>query len=68
MANEVNLAGKTGQDKDVAAELQRLREENARLQGEIAGRCVTEPQGLACIPTDPNHRPGEEGGPAFGLR
>lgn len=32
MANEVNLAGKTGQDKDVAAELQRLREENARLQ------------------------------------
>lgn len=37
-------------------------------QGEIAGRCATEPQGLACIPTDPNHRPGEEGGPEFGRR
>jgi len=37
-------------------------------RGEIAGRCLIQPQGLACIPTDPSHRPGEEGGPAFGLR
>ena len=37
-------------------------------RGEIAGRCVTDLQGLACIPTDPNHRPGKEGGSEFGLR
>ena len=35
-------------------------------RGEIAGRCATESQGLVCIPTDPNHRPGAEAGPEFG--
>lgn len=37
-------------------------------RGEIVGRCATERQGLACIPTDPNHRPGEEGEAGFGQR
>lgn len=30
-------------------------------RGEIAGRCADERHGLACIPTDPDHRPGAEG-------
>jgi hypothetical protein len=30
-------------------------------RGEIAGRCAAERHGLACIPTDPAHRPGAEG-------
>ncbi|MTW20826.1 hypothetical protein [Allochromatium palmeri] len=37
-------------------------------RGEIAGRCSTQRQGLACIPSDPGHRPGEEGGAGTGLR
>jgi hypothetical protein len=35
---------------------------------EIAGRCATEPYGLACIPMDPGHQPGEEGGAEFSRR
>ncbi|MGQ9659607.1 MAG: hypothetical protein ACUVT0_05845 [Thermochromatium sp.] len=30
--------------------------------GEVAGRCASDSQGLACIPTDPHHRPGAEAG------
>ena len=37
-------------------------------RGEIIGRCARESGGLACIPTDPSHRPGEEGGLEFGQR
>lgn len=37
-------------------------------RGEVAGRCASAPYGLACIPTDPDHRPGEEANSEFSRR